>query len=87
MEEEFKHLHAIFRKLGELHSHLKKLQEIPPQYIQEVKRVIGDWKFQKNFVKPLPSQFYEPFMQMETIVSGFWIDFYLEGVFTIFKGL
>jgi hypothetical protein len=80
-------LHAIFRKLGELHSHLKKFQQIPPQYSHEVKRVIGDWKFQKNFVKPLPEQFQEPFSQMQTLVAGFWIDFYFEGVFTIFKGL
>jgi hypothetical protein len=82
MEEEFKHLHAIFQKLGEIHSHLKKFKgTVPPQYIVDVKNTLQLWKFQKNFVKAqLPNQFYEPFMQMQTFVAGFWIDFYFEGV-------
>ena len=82
MEEEFKHLHAVFQKLGELHSHLKKFKgQIPPQYPADVKKLLQIWKFQKHFLKPqLPNQFFEPFKQMETFVSGFYMDFYLNGI-------
>lgn len=82
MEDEFKHLHQIFQKLGELHSHLKKFKgQFPPQYLTDVKKLMEMWKFQKSFIKPqLPNQFYEPFSQMQVLVSGFWIDFYVQGV-------
>lgn len=81
MEEEFKKLHAVFQKLGEVHSHLKKFKgQIPPQYTIDVNKLLEIWKFQKNFVKPLPNQFCEPFKQMETHVSRFWIDFYFSQV-------
>jgi hypothetical protein len=82
MEEEFKHLHAVFQKLGELHSHLKKFKgQIPPQYSADVKKILEIWKFQKNFLKPqLPNQFFEPFKQMQTFVSVFYMDFYLNGI-------
>ena len=81
MEDEFKQLHAVFQKLGELHSHLKKFRgTVPPQYTQDVKKLLQVWKFQKHFVKPLPNHLFEPFSKMQTFVSGFLIDFVLEGV-------
>jgi hypothetical protein len=82
MEDEFNQLHAVFQKLAELHSHLKKFKgTVPPQYTTDVKRLLEIWKFQKHFVKPqLPNHLYEPFSQMQTHVSGFFIDFYLDGI-------
>jgi len=81
MEDEFRQLQGIFQKLGELHSHLKKFRgTVPPQYSQDVHKLLEIWKFQKHFVQPLPNHLYEPFSQMQTHVSGFLIDFYLNGI-------
>jgi hypothetical protein len=82
MEEEFKKLHGIFQKLGELHSHLKKFKgTVPPQYSHDAKKLLEVWKFQTHFVySSLTPQFQQPFSQMQTHVSGFLIDFYLNGI-------
>ena len=82
MEDEFNYLHAVFQKLGELHSHLKKFKgQIPPQYLEDVNKILQVWKFQKNFVSSgLTPQFQQPFSQMENHVSNFLIDFYLQEI-------
>jgi hypothetical protein len=84
MEDEFNKLHAVFQKLGEMHSHLKKFKgTVPPQYSQDVQNLLEVWKFQKNFVySSVTPQFQQPFSQMQAHVSGFLIDFVLEGILT-----
>ena len=46
MEKEWNELVAIFQKYVELHKHLHRFQEIPQQFIDDVKKIHSILKFQ-----------------------------------------
>ena len=51
MQKEWNELVAIFHKNVELHKHLHRFQEIPQQFIDDVKKLYSFWKFQTKFIE------------------------------------
>lgn len=78
MEKEWNELVAIFQKYVELHKHLHRFQEIPQQFIDDVKKIHGILKFQIKFVeKELPEQVIDQLNQVKTMVLQIQIDYAL----------
>jgi hypothetical protein len=81
MEKEWKELVAIFQKNVELHKHLQRFQEIPQQFIDDVKKLYSFWKFQTRFIeKELPENALEQLNQMKTIIMQIHVDYALAKV-------
>ena len=81
MKKEWNELVAIFRKYVELHKHLHKFQEIPQQFINDVKKIYSFWKFQLKFIeKDLPEQVLETLKQMKMVMLQIQVDYALENM-------
>jgi len=81
MQKEWNELVAIFHKNVELHKHLKRFQEIPQQFIDDVKKIYSFWKFQTKFIeKELPENALEQLNQMKSIILQIQVDYALAKV-------
>ena len=81
MEKEWKELVAIFQKNVELHKHLKRFQEIPQPFKDDVKKMYSFWKFQTRFIEnELPPHVVEQLNQMKSIIMQIQVDYALAKV-------
>lgn len=76
MEKEWKELVAIFQDYMKLHSHLHKFQEIPEQYIDNVKKIYSQLIFQIKFIeKELPEHILQQLTEMKNIILKIRLDY------------
>lgn len=81
MEKEWGELVAIFQKYVELYKHLHKFQEIPQNFIDDVKKIHSFWKFQVKFIeKELPEVVLEQLNQMKTTVLHIQLEYAFHGI-------
>lgn len=78
MEKEWNELVGIFQKYVELHKHLKTFQEVPQQFVDDVKKVNNFWKFQSKFIeKELPEELLQKLIEIRKVVSNMRMDYCL----------
>ena len=78
MEKEWNQFVGIFRKYVELHKHLHRFQEIPQQFVDDVKKISSILKFQIKFIeKELPEHVLETLTQIKTVMLQIRIDYAL----------
>jgi hypothetical protein len=76
MEKEWKELVAIFQDYMKLHSHLHKFQEIPEQYIDNVKKIYSQLIFQIKFIeKELPEHILQQLTEMKNVILKIRLDY------------
>lgn len=81
MQKEWNELVAIFRKYVELHKHLHRFQEIPQQFVDDVKKITSILKFQIKFIeKELPEHVLETLTQIKTVMLQIQIDYALANI-------
>lgn len=81
MEKEWNQLVAIFRKYVELHKHLHRFQEIPQQFINDVKKITSILKFQIKFIeKELPEHVLEQLNKMKSVILQIQVDYALANI-------
>ena len=76
MEKEWRELVAIFQDYMKLHSHLHKFQQIPQQYIDDVKKIYAQLIFQIKFIeKELPEHVLQQLIEMKNIILKARLDY------------
>jgi hypothetical protein len=76
MEKEWRELVAMFQDYMKLHSHLHKFQQIPQQYIDDVKKIYAQLIFQIKFIeKELPEHVLQQLIEMKNIISKARFDY------------
>jgi len=76
MEKEWKELVAIFQDYMKLHSHLHKFQEIPEQYIDNVKKIYSQLIFQIKFIEnELPEHILQQLTEMKNVILKIRLDY------------
>ena len=81
MQKEWNILVAIFQDYMKLHSHLHKFQEIPQQYVDDVKKIYTQLIFQIKFIeKELPEHVLQQLAQIKSTIANARLDYALAKV-------
>lgn len=81
MQKEWNELVAIFRKYVELHKHLHRFQQIPQQFVDDVKKISSILKFQIKFIeKELPEHVLEQLKQIRSAILQIQVDYALANI-------
>ena len=81
MEKEWNELVGIFQKYVELYKHLHRFQEVPQQFINDVKKLYSILKFQIKFIeKDLPEQLIGQMKQLKSTILQIQVEYALAKV-------